>query len=228
MKIPHRSPSGLTRLEIIVALVVLVLLALLIYPSFASMVLKGRMLWLTSDARQIHLSVMSMAADGTAKGNTALGWPGDLKARGVIRDTADFANVLVRGDYLKPEDLRIFCNVTALWGSSSAPGFKLYKGTLAPGGTLTPPFSEKNNAFKIYLVKDKDPSETIFLTTKNYTYGAAALDPKAKPFGDKGFVICRKAGDVSIFKSPQTQNPQLPSPLPGGSTVESAENCLNP
>ena len=103
------------------------------------------------------------------------------------------------------------------------------KGKLSSGstGTLDPPFTENFNTFKIYLVKKDDPPETIFMTTKNFTYGKP-LDPKAIPFGDKGFVVFRKGGDGFIAKPEMALHPELAGKLPGGGTMESAENCLNP
>jgi hypothetical protein len=130
-------------------------------------------------------------------------------------------NVLVRRDYLRPSDLKVF----------SVPGVAAYPGgTLSPGGNggLVPPFEEKNSAFKVFLVKEKDPSPTVFLATKNYTYNTPLNDPQALPFGDDGFVIIRKGGDAAIYKKEQAQDLQTLGKLPGGGNAESAENCLNP
>lgn len=166
---------------------------------------------------------MSMVTDGNAKGDPSLGWPGDLKAKGRITTLADYVNILVRGGYLKPNDLHIF----------SGAGYEAYKGTLTSGsnGVLSPAFEdEKNCAFKIFLVKEADSSNTIFLASKNYTYNSA-LDDKAKPFGDKGFVVVRKGGDARILKKTQAKSNnlhQIIGTLPGGGTAESVENCLNP
>ena len=128
-------------------------------------------------------------------------------------------NVLVRNDYLKPGDLKIFALI----------GYKSYEGSLSSGsnGVLVPPFAEENCAFKVYLVKDADSSNTVFLASKNYTYNTPLGNSNAKPW-DRGFVIIRKDGSASVFKKAQAQSLEKIGPLPGGSTVESAENCLNP
>lgn len=161
-----------------------------------------------------------MAIDGITNKDPSLGWPGDLKAKGHIATLGDYANVLVRGGYLKPGDLKIF----------SGPGFKPYKGTLSSGsnGVLIPAFKDENSAFKVYLVKESDSANTLFLASKNYTYKSPVNDSSAQPFGDKVFVVLRKGGDASVLKKRQSQSLNLIGQLPGGGSVESAENCLNP
>lgn len=64
--------------------------------------------------------------------------------------------------------------------------------------------------------------------SKNYTYNQPLNDPQAKPFGDKGFVVIHKDGSANIFKKAKAQDLKLIGKLPGGGTVESAANCLNP
>ncbi len=141
---------------------------------------------------------MQMAMDGETNKDPSLGWPGDLKAKGIITNLSDFVTLLVRKGYLKANDLRIF----------AGPGYKPYKGTLS-NGVLVPPFTEENCEYKVYLVKDSDPANTVFLASKT---------------GDRGFIVTHKGGDASVYK--KTQPPTLQ--LPGGGTVENAENCLNP
>ncbi len=100
--------------------------------------------------------------------------------------------------------------------------------TSASNGVLIPAFTEENCAFKVFLVKKDDPADTVFLVSKNYTYNTPLNDPNAKPFGDKGFVVIRKDGSGGIFKKSQAKSLDLIGKLPGGGTVESAANCLNP
>ena len=213
-------PQGFNITELLVLLTVLAVLASLLVPYFTGNYVKSTLISTISETRQIHIAAMSMATDGEASKDEGLGWPGDLKANGRIATVSDYVNILVRYDYLKPGDLKVF----ACAGMTPYPG-----GTLTSGsnGVLKPPFEEKYNAFKIFLVKEKDAPDTIFLTSKNYTYNTP-LDPNAKPFGAKGFVVCRKAGDASYYKNTQALSPQLIGPLPGGGTTEGAGNCLNP
>jgi hypothetical protein len=135
------------------------------------------------NAGSIHIVTMSTG-----------GWPGDLKARGVIKTIADFAEVLVRNGALKANDLRVF----------AGPGFKPYKGKLDASGHLDPPFTDENCAYRIYLVRDSDPANTIFL--------------QSKLVKGKGIVVARKGGDVSMYNKPQVDSAS-------GGTLE---NCLNP
>lgn len=161
-----------------------------------------------------------MALDGATNKDASLGWPGDLKAKGYIATLGDYANVLVRSGYLKPGDLKIFCG----------PCCRPYRGTLSSGtnGVLVPAFIDENSAYKVYLDKDTDPSNTLFLASKNYTYNTPLNNPNAQPFGDRGIVVLRKGGDASELKKQQVQTLQRIGELPGGGNVESAENCLNP
>jgi len=160
-----------------------------------------------------------MVEDGATNKNTALGWPGDLKAAGHISTLADYVNFLVHNGYLSVSELHIFTNL----------GYEdRGKLSLASNGVLVPAFREEYSALKVYLVKKGDPADTVFLTSKNYTYNTPLNNPKAKPFGDKGFVVCNKGGDAHVFKKQQAQDLPVIGKLPGEGSVESAENCLNP
>ena len=202
MASPARLVQGFTRTKLFVLLSVVAVLVILAIPLVTSAFAKWKITQFRQNAGSIHLVTLSMATDGETNKDPTLGWPGDLKAKGHIANLADFANLLVRNDYLKPGDLKIF----------SGPGYKPYQGTLSSGssGVLVPPFTDENCAYKVYLVKDRDSSNTVFLMSKKDV------------FGDKGFVVVRKGGDAGIYQ--KAQNLQLP----GGGTVESAENCLNP
>jgi len=211
-------------MELIVAIAIVAVLGFLAsFPLCTPIrdLVKVRMIQGMSNARQIHIATMSMASDGEANEDPSLGWPGDLKARNRIANLSDFVTHLVCKGYLRPGDLKIL----------SAVGYKAYEGKLtsSSNGTLIiPPFSEENCAFKVYLVKKDDPADTVFLASKNYTYNKLLTDPKAKPFGDRGFIVFRKGGDGAVLKNQQAQSLNLVGSLPGGGTVESAENCLNP
>lgn len=200
MASPERMEKGITLLELVIVIaVVLILVSLSPVVTCGPAPGSGALIQAVNHARQIHLAVMCMAEDGRNNADPELGWPGDLKAKGQIATAPDFVNRLVKYDYLKAGDLKVFAaaGVTVYPNSPSTTG---------SNGPLKPPFEEKYNAFKIFLIKDKDASETVFLTSKNYAYGAAALNSKAKPFGDKGFVVCHKAGDTSIYKKQQLKN----------------------
>jgi len=132
------------------------LLMVLAHPIVSPALVKGQLIACLNNAHQIQLASSALATDGEANKDPSLDWPGDLKASGRIANVADYVNLLVRNDYLKPGDLRVF----------SAAGCARYPdtGTLTSGsnGVLVPPFTEENNAFKVYLVKKDDPADTIF------------------------------------------------------------------
>ena len=231
MASPTRPAKRFNRKKLLVTLAVVavlgVLVAFLVVPYVTGILIRGAQISCVSETHCIHIAAMSMATDGETNKDTGLGWPGDLKANGRIANLSDYVNLLVRNGYLNAADLKIF----------SGPGFKPYKGTLTSGsnGVLDPPFTEENCAFKVYLVKKDDPSNTVFLVSKNYTYNMP-LNPQAKPFGGKGFIVSRKGGDACLLKNEQAQSLQMNrsgtdyyvGKLPDGGTVESAENCLNP
>jgi hypothetical protein len=133
-------------------------------------------------------------------GKVSGGWPGELKAGGAIRNLPDFIELMVRNGVFNASDLKIF----------AGPGFKPYKGSLNASGHLDPPFTDENCAYKIYRVRDSDPGDTVFL--------------RSKPDGKRGVVVMRKGGDCSTYKNFDHAGVVLP----GGGTVETPENCLNP
>ena len=215
---PGSKEKGFTVTEVLVAVVVFFVLFVLLglYVSRNSLIRSSKFSFINS-LRQIHIATMSMANDGAANKDISLGWPGDLKANGRIKTLGDFVTLLVKNEYLKAGDLHIF----------SAINIKPYRGELC-GDVLVPAFDGKYSGAKVYLVRDGDAGDTLFLASKNYTYNTPLTDPSAKPFGDKGFVACQKGGNCFQFKKQQTQDLQTIGQLPGGGTVESAENCLNP
>lgn len=223
MASPARHVYGFTRTELLVTFAVIAVIGILLslaVPAVTVGPVKSVLIQAVNNERQIYMASMSMATDGSDGKDPYLGWPGDLKAKGHITTLADYVNLLARNGYIKPGDLRIF----------SGPGYKPYQGKLTSGsnGVLNPAFTEENCAFKVYLVKESDSSNTVFLAGKNYTYNTDLSDPKAKPFGDKGFVVARKGGDVSLYRKSQAHNLQGIGGLPGGGIVENADNCLNP
>jgi hypothetical protein len=176
-----------------------------------------------SNARQVHLATFAMTTDGTQTGDAKFAWPGDLAASQdstvQITSVADFVLRLVDNDYLKSGDLKVF----------AAPGITPWNGTYTKPadatsrGSFAPQFNGNTNcAFKIYKVTDRDPGNTIFLATKNFTYtsnASTAISSTVTPFGDKGFVIFHKGGDGTFYKKQQATNKTLLGSPPGGGDV---------
>jgi hypothetical protein len=64
------------------------------------------------------------------------------------------------------------------------------------------------SALNIYSVGESSPMQSVFITTANYTNGTA-LDPAAKPYGNKAFVVFRKGGDGLVYQAAQATNTAL-------------------
>jgi hypothetical protein len=64
---------------------------------------------------------------------------------------------------------------------------------------------------KVYKASGADSSDRIFAASSNYVYGTP-LDSKAVPFGDAGFVVVRKSGDVGVYKKGQATPAGFESP----------------
>lgn len=214
MKLP-RSPKGFTLIELLVVISIIAVLASLAVPAVTNALVKGQLIQAMSNARQIQVATMSMANDGSTNSDSTLAWPGDLKDNSIgSGSVADFAARLAGYDYLKPGDLKVFATV----------GMKAYtSGSATVSGstaTLSPTFAANNSGFNVHCVRDNDASNVVFLTTKNYTYGTAITSGTLVPFGDKGFVVCRKGGDASIYKAPQATNKDLIGAITKGQTTE--------
>lgn len=234
MKLP-RSHKGFTLIELLVVISIIAVLASLAVPAVTGALVKGQLIQAMSNARQIHQATMSMATDGATNSDSNLGWPGDLNPNlntavtgsSGVTTLPQFVQRLVQYDYFKAADLKIF----------STAGITAYSGGQDSSGTLTATFLDANSAFKLYWVRDTDPSNTLLLATKNYTYNTAFTTQASsyKPFGDKGFVVIRKGGDASILKKQQAApsnvltivgNVPLSSGQDGSSAgQESASNC---
>ena len=139
-----------------------------------------------NNGRELYLAAFAMATDGAAKSNANLAWPGEYPASSL----AEYFGKLVQNQYLKPADLQRLL---------TAPGASCSATMSGPPATL---MLSGKSALKIYKVRSADPSNTIFAASSNYVYGTA-LDPKALPFGDAGFVVVRKSGDVGVYKKGQ-------------------------
>jgi hypothetical protein len=143
-----------------------------------------------NNERQVYLAQFSMANDGAATGDPLLTWPGDLTT--VPPDLNTYVNNIITPGYLKGGD------ITKLF---SAPSANLQL-TVGGGTPDTVTFTGGTSALKVYKIKDVDPSNTLFITTRNYVYNTAMVGT-AVPYGLRGFTVIHKGGDAAVFKSGQ-------------------------
>ena len=166
---------------------VIAVILLLAWPAISNALVKRDLTRTMNNAREFYLAALRMANDGAAKGDANRAWPGDYP----VNSLAEYCTKLVQNDYVKAADLeRILsahdtnCRVTV---TSGTPAMVSLSG---------------KSALKVYKVKNSDPSTTILVASSNYIYDTA-LDRNAKPFGDAGFVVVHKSGDVHLFGKSQ-------------------------
>lgn len=169
-------------------LCVLAILAMMAMPRVGFGLSRGQMTQPLSNMRQLALATQQMALDGATSSNAALGWPGD--SGGTF---AGWTRQLLDG-YLTTNDL---CKLL------SAPGIIVTPGNLSATNTT---------AVLVYAVNEKSPGTTVVFSSANFTNTpVGGLPPlrSAKPYGSKGFVVFRKAGDGAILHSRHSGNTNI-------------------
>jgi prepilin-type N-terminal cleavage/methylation domain-containing protein len=211
--------KGFTLIEMLVVIAIIATIASFALPAITGAMTRGQLTQAVSNARQIYTATFSMVTDGTTTGDARYGWPGDLAAAAdttvKITTVSDFVQRLVDHDYLKAGDLKVFATtgITPWNGGYTAPADAASKGSFSPAFD-----GDKNCAFKIYKVTDKDGGNAIILATKNFAYSSTqstAINKDKSPFGDKGFVVFHKGGDGAVFKRQQATSKQLLGYPPG-------------
>jgi prepilin-type N-terminal cleavage/methylation domain-containing protein len=185
MKILHKSSSraAFTLIELLVVISIIAILASLAVPAVTGALSRGQLTGSLNSARQLQLATQTMALDSFTTGEGP-GWPGDNGD-----GWGAFCQNLVDGKYLTESDLRKI---------ASAPGVNI-----AP--TEFPP---SKSGLQVYAVKENDPGDSIFVSTYNWS-GFAEIPQDAVPYGDKGFVIFRKAGDGGVYQARQAASQAL-------------------
>jgi len=176
--------SAFTLIELLVVISIIGILAALALPAITSALVKGQQTQTLSNMKQLHLATQQMALDATTTGDTNLGWPGDVSSPSFDK----WATNLVGGNYLSPNDLAKLL---------SAPGV-----IVAPNASNAP----TKSALILYQITENSDGGTVFLTSANFTNSASGGTPPVaagKPYGQKGFLVFRKAGDGAILQQRQ-------------------------
>jgi len=144
---------------------------------------KGQQTQTLSNMKQLHLATQQMALEGVTTGDTNIGWPGDIGGT-----FTNWIAQLLKGGYLSTNDL--------------------YKLLSAPGVIVKPEttaLSATNTALLVYAVSTNRPATDVFLSTANFTNTptGGVLNPTAKPYAGKGFIVFRQGGDGSILQARQ-------------------------
>jgi len=182
--------SAFTLMELVVVIAVIAILAGLAAAALASALARAQMNGTMNNARQLYLAQFQMSNDGANTGDANMVWPGDYVP--TLTLLQNYVNKVVRTGYIRGGD------VTKLL---SAPGASL-KLTVAAGPPESVTFTGGTAALKVHPLHDKDPSNTVFCTTRNYVYDTTIVGG-AVPYGTKGFVVIRKGGDGAVFKPGQ-------------------------
>ena len=182
--------SAFTLIELLVVIAIIAILAALAVPALTSALAKAQLTGTMNNARQVYLAQFSMANDGTATGDSKLAWPGDLAT--VPTTMAEYCDGVVGPGYLQAGDINKLFN---------APSCALVVTPVAgPPDSVT--FDSGTAALKVYKIKDVDPSNTIFVCTRNYVYNTAMVGTDV-PYGLRGFTVIHKGGDAAVYKSGQ-------------------------
>lgn len=180
-----RPSAAFTLIELLVVISIIGILAALALPAITGALAKGQMTQTLSNAKQLHLATQQMALDATTTGDTNLGWPGELGG-----SWGAWATNLVGGNYLTTNDFKKLISAPGVVPTADNPG--------SPG----------KSGIIVYKVAENSEGATVFITSHNFTNsaqgGGVGLAKDAKPYGDKGYVVFRKAGDGAILQSRQT------------------------
>jgi prepilin-type N-terminal cleavage/methylation domain-containing protein len=176
-----------TLIELLVVISIIGILAALALPAITGALARGQMTQTLSNCKQLHLATQQMALDATTTGDTNLGWPGDLSATPTF---AQWATNITGGNYLTPSDFAKLLSAPAV--------------VVPVAATNSAP---TKSAIVVYAVAENSEGSTVFLSSANFTNstsGGTAPLATAKPYGNKGFVVFRKAGDGAILQPRQT------------------------
>jgi prepilin-type N-terminal cleavage/methylation domain-containing protein len=182
MKLLFRNAVGFTIIELLVCIVIIgVFISLLIPKVTDGDTVRGEMVGVLSQMRQLHLATQVMALDTKAAKGEGMEWTMLAShGRAVPVSLAAYFDALVKNNYLTRSDLRKLL---------SAPGKQPTEDDL----------TARSIAFKIFQVDGQSPSDQPLFVTANWQ--PTGLTDHA-PYGKKGFVVFAKGGSGGIYKRP--------------------------
>jgi len=202
--------SAFTLIELLVVIAIIAILAALAVPALTSALSKAQQTGTMNNGRQLYLAAFQMANDGAATGDATSAWPGDLTTPPT--NLVDYANVLTGKGYLKGGDvIKLF----------NAPGASFTATVTSPNGVDSLSGASGTAALKVWMVKDGDPSTTVFCTTHNYIYDTA-LATGTVPYGVKGFITVKKGGDAAVYRVGQAVAAGWGAGTVGGTAFQNA------
>ncbi|MFZ9919672.1 MAG: type II secretion system protein [Terrimicrobiaceae bacterium] len=183
-----KRPSAFTLIELLVVISIIAILASLALPAITGALTRGQASQTMSNARQLYVATLNMAADGQTTGDTSLVWPGDATSP----SWSSWATGITDGGYLSSNDFNKMLNA---------------QGVSRPANTAVTASSP--SSLSIYQVKDSSPMQSIFISSANFVTPGTALVSTALPFGNKAFVVFRRGGDGLVYQGSQATNTSL-------------------
>lgn len=150
---------------------------------------RGSQAQMLSNMKKLHDATSQMELEQATAGDTNTAWPGDVGGSFAV-----WASNLATRGYLSTNDI---CKL------------------LTAAGRLTPPGHvplTNDNAVLVYAAKSSSASNTVFLSSANFTNspeGGLPITTNARPFGQKGFVIFHRGGDGIILANHHTNLTRL-------------------
>jgi len=191
MKLRRKPSSAFTLIELLIVITIIGILAGMAIPAAMGVMARGQMTGTLANARQLHMVTQQMSLDNFNAGE-GIQWTTDVSSGnngGTPISLATYFGALTnQGAYLQPKEL-----VKLL----TAPG------VIPQAGNL----SANNIAFRVFPVNENSPSDQPFVTTRNWNN--RALDPKASPYGNKGFVLFTKGGGGNVYTITQAGSTNL-------------------
>src|SRR6266446_7687156 len=148
----NKSSSAFTLIELLVVIAIIAILAALAVPALTSALSKAQQTGTMNNMRQLYLAQFQMSNDGSATGDATSAWPGDITPA-LPADLLAYLNILCGKGYLKGGDAIKMMNAPSASYTAAVTTVNGIDQLSTPAGVA---------AIKVWMVKDVDPSTTIF------------------------------------------------------------------